>query len=105
MAFVPTGWNGATIGFQYLAPNTGTIIDDDGFFVVGIGVEGVFGDSFDFPIFCSDVFEVQIGLEASTVEAAWDPFPFDGPRVLRLRALRSRFGGRQRQSRLKHGRL
>lgn len=80
MAVLPTDWNGATIGFQYLFPDTGSVTETDEPLSVGPGVEGVYGDSFNFPFFNYDISANQIVLNAFAGEGSWDDASFNGPR-------------------------
>jgi hypothetical protein len=74
MAVLPTDWNGATIGFQYLYPNDSAVVDDDGSLLVGPGAEGDF-----FGYFTYDISANQIVLNAFA-EGNWDNSSFNGPR-------------------------
>ncbi len=75
MAVVPTDWDGATIGFQYLFPNTGTIDEDDGSFSVVPGPEGSYSG-----VFVYDVSANQIVLNAFGFEGSFTTSTFNGPR-------------------------
>lgn len=67
-------WNGATIGAEYLFPNTGTLYDTDGTVVVGPGPEGNLTEI----QFSYDISGSQIILSNFT-DGSWTPATFNGP--------------------------
>ena len=74
MALVPTDWNGATIGVEYLFPNTGSQYDSDGTVVVGPGPEGNLTEV----QFSYDITGNQIILNGFS-SSSWTTAFFNGP--------------------------
>jgi hypothetical protein len=74
MAVVPTDWDGATIGVEYLFPNTGNLYESDGAVVVGPGPEGTLTEiQFSYDISGNQI--VLSGFSSSN----WNSSSFNGP--------------------------